>query len=214
MPQDHKIRFGIEVAGLRSSVWCVRAGAWESELFIERERPDKVHASLHQSGQWHVKVKRRKVVQWPRPGEFWPGYTRAVMVAQPAAVAVHTEAAPAGSVIVPLHVDPTQPAPVMFNIFIEDPGANPASWPGRSSMGTKLVGRIPLAAGAGACVVTHHVEALQGNPAVTLAPDEAARAAMRRLAAAGTLHGTMLLTLTDGTFAFIDGKFPPLEEAH
>ncbi|HEY6697747.1 MAG TPA: hypothetical protein VIZ67_05945 [Acidimicrobiales bacterium] len=40
----------------------------------------------------------------------------------------------------PLHVDPAEPLPMQFNIFIERPGTHLAGWHGKNSMSTGLVG--------------------------------------------------------------------------
>jgi hypothetical protein len=42
--------------------------------------------------------------------------------------------------IMPLHVDPAEPLPMQFNIFIERPGTHLAGWHGKNSMSTGLVG--------------------------------------------------------------------------
>jgi len=84
-----------------------------------------------------------------------------------------------GTVIMPLHVDPTEPLPMQFNIFIERPGAHLAGWPGKNSMGTGLVGRLALASGAGTCVITSNVDALE-NASLT-APIDASIAGTRRV---------------------------------
>ena len=47
-----------------------------------------VHLSLHESGQWHMKVHGQKAMQWLRPSEITPGFTRAVSIVQPNGVAV------------------------------------------------------------------------------------------------------------------------------
>jgi hypothetical protein len=58
------LRFGIEIDGRRSRCWRVRAGAELPELFAEREGLERAwHLSLHSSGQWHMKVKGKAVVQ-------------------------------------------------------------------------------------------------------------------------------------------------------
>jgi hypothetical protein len=83
------LQFGIEVGGQRSYTWRVRSGAKHPELFVERENlPPAVHLSLHASGQWHMKVRRRRVHQWRKPAEITPGYTRALAIVQPVAVAM------------------------------------------------------------------------------------------------------------------------------
>jgi hypothetical protein len=145
------LRFGIEVAGLRSYTWHIRSGAHQPELFIDRENlPPKVHLSLHASGDWHMRVRRRKVHQWRKPAELTPGYTRALAIVQPVAVATVALPPPAGAHMLTVAADAE---PTLFDVWIERPRANPTSWPGKNAAGTALVGRIPLAGGAGTSVL-------------------------------------------------------------
>jgi hypothetical protein len=55
--------------------------------------------------------------------------------------------------------------PTAFSIFIESPGANMNSWPGKNSMGTAFIGRIPLAANEGTCCIVANQEPVRLNPA-------------------------------------------------
>ena len=92
------LQFGIQVGGQRSYTLRIRSGAKNPELFVERENlPPTVHLSLHASGQWHMKVRRRRVHQWPKPAEITPGYTRALAIVQPVTVAMFALPAPAGA---------------------------------------------------------------------------------------------------------------------
>ena len=186
----------------------MRSGASKPELFIEREGlEDAVHVSLHESGSWHLKVRRKEIHRWLRPSELHPGYTRALLIVQPLAVATVTVSAPPGAVLSNLAAHAGDP--MMFNLWIERPGANLVGWPGKNVMATKLVGRIGLAAGAGTCVVTSHVEAM-GDASLTIPrPSEPELERMRKSAAAGTLHGTMVAETDEGTVCLIDGTFKP-----
>lgn len=150
--QSRIIKFGITTDGKRSSYWRLRAGMKQPELFLEREAYGKCwHFSLHASGQWHMKESGKQQVTWTRPAEVVPGYTRAVGIVQPVAVAHREDQVAEDVVLVPvaLGADPT-----IFSIVIERPGANlNNSWPGKNADRSTLVGRIPLAAGAGTCCV-------------------------------------------------------------
>jgi hypothetical protein len=150
--QSRIIKFGITTDGKRSSYWRLRAGMKQPELFLEREAYGKCwHFSLHASGQWHMKESGKQRVTWTRPAEVVPGYTRAVSIVQPVAVAHREDQVAEDVVLVPvaLGADPT-----IFSIVIERPGANlNNSWPGKNADRSTLVGRIPLAAGAGTCCV-------------------------------------------------------------
>src|SRR5512132_1764903 len=96
------LRFGIEVDGRRSYTWRVRSGAKHPELFVERENlPRAIHLSLHASNRWHMKVRRKQtVLEWDRPAEITPGYTRALSIVQPPAVAMFMLPAPTEAQIV------------------------------------------------------------------------------------------------------------------
>jgi hypothetical protein len=133
------ICFGITAgAGKRSSYWRLRAGAKQPELFLEREAyGKKLHFSLHASGRWHMKEGRHERISWVRPGEVVPGYTRAVGIVQPVAVAHRADAAPDDVVLVPVADDAE---PTTFSLFIERPGANVNSWPGKTLTARALWG--------------------------------------------------------------------------
>jgi hypothetical protein len=94
--------------------------------------------------------------------------------------------------------------PTTFSLFIECPGANlDNSWPGKNADGTTLVGRIPLAAGAGTCCVVALQQALQPARADFARPTDELRW-MRDVAARGPLITTIIGELSDGAIALID----------
>jgi hypothetical protein len=124
---------------------------------------------MHASGQWDMREGRRQArIRWARPGEVVPGYTRAVGIVQPVATAVREDPPAEQTVLVPAPCDAN---PTTFSLFIERPGANlDNSWPGKNAEGTTLVGRIPLAAGAGTCCVV--ALQLDDGSATELAPGD------------------------------------------
>jgi hypothetical protein len=201
--QSPDARFGINVCNRRSSYWRIRAGMAKPELFVERERFGKrFHFSLHESGQWHLKVGRQEKVYWPRPDEVVPGYTRAVGIVQPVVVAHRDDAAPDDVLLVPV---PANAEPTTFSVYIERPGANLNSWPGKNAMGTAFVGRIPLAADQGTCCIVAHQEPLQpGKLELWPRPTEVELAQWRELAARGALYSTVVGKFSDGAIALID----------
>jgi hypothetical protein len=206
------LQFGIEVDGQRSYTWRVRSGAKKPELFVERENlPPVVHLSLHASGQWHMKVRRRKVHEWARPAEITPGYTRALAIVQPVAVAMFALPAPAGARILEL---PADAEPTEFDLWIEQPGANLQGWPGKNADATQFVGRIPLAGGAGTCCVVSRQVTLTPGSATLEAPTEAQLTWMNDSAAQGRLYGTLIGDLADGTVVLLDGRYAPATLGH
>jgi hypothetical protein len=199
------LQFGIRVGTKRSFVWRVRSGAKNPELFIERENlPPAVHLSLHASGQWHMKVRRRKVHQWVKPAELTPGYTRALAIVQPVAVAVFTLPAPVGAQLLS---QPADAEPTRFDLWIERPGANQQGWPGKNADRTQLVGRIPLAGGPGTCCVVSRQTHLTPGSATLERPTDEQVGWMRTRTAEGRLYGTMVGGLSDGTVILLDGRF-------
>lgn len=201
--QSPDVRFGLEVDGKRSSYWRMRAGVAKPELFLEREGLDKwFHISLHESGHWHMKVNGEVTARWERPEEMVPGYTHAFGVVQPAVVAIHDDAAPHD---VQLVAAAPEAEPTYFDAFIERPGANMNSWPGKNTDGTVLVGRIPLAGDAGTCCIVAHRRPLPpGKATFPGRPTEDELARMRQAAARGTLITTVYGVLSDGAIALID----------
>lgn len=197
------ICFAITSDGKRAAYWRLRAGLKQPELFLEREGyGKKFHFSLHASGQWHMKEGRQERISWARPGEVVPGYTRAVGIVQPVATAVREDPPAEETVLVPA---PADADPTTFSLFIERPGANlDSSWPGKNADGTALVGRIPLAAGAGTCCVVALQQPLQPGRADFARPSDDELRWMRDVAARGPLITTIIGELSDGAIALID----------
>jgi hypothetical protein len=158
------ICFGITCDGKRSSYWRLRSGLTKPELFLEREGYGKKwHFSLHASGKWHMKLHGQKSIMWDRPDELAPRYVRAVCRHNPARGCASPRGGfPTDTVSVAVSSDSD---PTAFSIFIESPGANMNSWPGKNSMGTAFIGRIPLAANEGTCCIVANQEPVRLNPA-------------------------------------------------
>ncbi len=197
------ICFAITSDGKRAAYWRLRAGLKQPELFLEREGYGrKFHFSLHASGQWHMKEGRQERISWARPGEVVPGYTRAAGIVQPTATAVREDPPAEETVLVPALADAN---PTTFSLFIERPGANlDNSWPGKNADGTALVGRMPLAAGAGTCCVVALQEPLQLGRADFPRPSDDELRWMRDVAAREPLIATVIGELSDGAIALID----------
>jgi hypothetical protein len=177
------------------------------ELFLEREGyGEKWHFSLHASGKWHMKLHGQKSIMWDRPGELVPGYVRAVGIIQPAAVAHREEDFPTDTVSVAVSSDSD---PTAFSIFIESPVANMNSWPGKNSMGTAFIGRIPLAANEGTCCIVANQEPVRLNPAQFRIPSDVDLRQMRELAVEGVLATTIVGDMSDGAIAMLDALVDP-----
>jgi hypothetical protein len=201
------LQFGIEVGGQRSYTWRVRSGAKNPELFVERENlPPNLHLSLHASDQWHMKVRRRSVHQWSRPAEITPGYTRALAIVQPVAAAMFALPSPAGAHILKL---PADAEPAEFDVWIERAGAKLQNWPGKNADGTVLVGRIPLAGGAGTRCVVSRETAITPGSATLERPTEEQLTWMQDTAVEGRLYCTIIGGLDDGTVVLLDLRAEP-----
>jgi hypothetical protein len=201
--QSPDLRFGIQVGSKRSSYWRMRAGAVKPELFLEREGTDRwFHISLHESGHWHLKVDGEVTARWERPDELVPGFTHAFAIVQPVPVAIRDDTASDEVQLVSVAPDAE---PTYFDAFIERPGANINSWPGKNADGTVLVGRVPLAADVGTCCVVAHQRPLPpGKKTFPGRPTESDLAQMKESARRGTLLLTLYGEMSDGAIALID----------
>jgi hypothetical protein len=131
-----------------------------------------------------------------------PGYTRAIGIVQPVAVAHHNEPAPHDVVLVP--VSPQTQA-VAFSVYFERPGANLSGWPGKNADGTLFVGRMPMAQDTGTCCVIAKHEPL--HPSIPLTgprPSNIELERMRQIAATGRLATTIIGEQADGAIGLID----------
>lgn len=201
------LRFGIIANGKRSSYWRVRAGVAKPELFMEREGYGKKwHFSLHSSGQWHMKESGEERINWTRPSEVIPGYSRAVGIVQPVAVAHQQDPAPEGVDLLPVELDAE---PTTFSVFLERSGANLDGWPGKNADSSTFVGRIPLAAGAGTCCVVAVQAPLAPGRVELPRPSEAELRQMREWAVGGVLVTTIIGEMSDGAIALIDLRADP-----
>ena len=75
---DRRYRFCYVTGdGKRTGAWTIERSASKREVYVERERPGRVsHVSLHESGQWHLKVLRpqRGGFAWDEPAVIAPGH--------------------------------------------------------------------------------------------------------------------------------------------
>jgi hypothetical protein len=149
----------------------------------------------------HMKAGRKAQLVWTKPDEMVPGYTRAVGIVQPVAVAHREDPAPEGVELIPVAPDAD---PTTFSVFIERPGANVTGWRGKNADGTAFVGRIPLGAGAGTCCIVALQEPLKAGRATFPRPSDVELRRMRDSAAKGPLITTIIGDLSDGAIALID----------
>jgi hypothetical protein len=119
-------------------------------------------ASLHQSGKWHIaysqrafeervkgvipKFEDRYIEKWPRPPEFAPGITPAFRIVTPWSAIT---APIIGSKVKRVKWLPNAPKPkaTEIDILITQSTITVSGWPGKRSMGTSMIGSIPLESG-------------------------------------------------------------------
>ena len=150
--------------------------------------------------------RRKERARWDRPGELFPGYTRAVGVVQPVAVGHREGPAPADVQLVSAAPDAD---PMTFSLFIERPGARQVTWPGKHAEGRTFVGRIPLAAHAGTCCVVALQHPLEPGKVELPRPSDDELRQMRHWAANGVLVTTVVGELSDGAIGLIDLRASP-----
>jgi hypothetical protein len=190
------------VDGMRSSYWRMRAGMKRPELFLEREAyGSRWHLSLHASGRWHLKESGKPTITWTRPPEVVPGYTRAVAIVDPVVVAHRDDPAPADVQLVPVVPDAD---PTVFALFLERPGANMNSWPGKNADRSTFVGRLPLAADAGTCCIVAVQAPLAPGRVDGPRPTDDELRRMRKWAVNGVLVISVIGEMSDGAIALID----------
>jgi hypothetical protein len=130
-------------------------------------------ASLHQSGNWHIAYTHRFfednvasvegfhptrfIEQWPRPKEIAPGVTLAFRIVTPSS-AVNT---PFDQSRFPHFIwIPSAPDgnATEVDMIITAPTTPVTGWPGKRSVGTQLVGSMPLDSGETVWVVWWVIE--------------------------------------------------------
>jgi hypothetical protein len=124
--------------------------------------------SLHQSGNWHIayspqtfeekvegaipKFADRFIEKWPRPPEIAPGITLAFRIVTPWSAVTHPiqESDLTGIIWLP---NAPEPKATEIDVFLVKPTTPVSGWPGKRSVGTSLIGSIPLESGETAWAV-------------------------------------------------------------
>lgn len=160
------LRFGIQDgAGHRAATWKLWTEATDgkSDVYLAcRSLGGVLKASLHESGKWHSAYSQRTfeenvkgaipkftdrfMEKWPRPSEVAPGITLAFRIVTPwSAVTNAIEASNVKGVIwLP---NAPEPKATEIDIFLVKPTMPVSGWPGKRSIGTSLIGAIPLESG-------------------------------------------------------------------
>ncbi len=160
------LRFGIhDGAGRRAATWKLwtEAAGGKSEVYLAcRSLGGTLKASLHESGKWHIAYSRdafeehvkgaipkfedRYIEKWPRPSEFAPGITLAFRIVTPWSAVTHIIEDTNSKRVTWLPNAPERKA-TEIDILMTKPTIPVTGWPGKRSMGTSLIGSIPLESG-------------------------------------------------------------------
>jgi hypothetical protein len=143
-----KLRFGVgRPEGPQSGYWTVKGVRRAGDLYIAYSdiRGDMFHISLHDNAEyWQLTVDHRdgrvERMQLSKPPPLRPGLNRAIsLVSDPTPIDTPTPKK------VHWDVNPALGTSRWFDVLIEEPfNGDHDFWPGKRSMGTELVGRVPL----------------------------------------------------------------------
>ena len=175
MPET-SVRFAvINDAGKRAATWkCWSpSGVGKHDVYLAcRELGGFLKASLHQSNQWHIAYRsgfleanlpdpvidppNRFIDKWQRPKEIAPGITLAFRIVTPFSAATTPITKPESQKIKWIPNAPIGKA-TEIDVLITKSNTVISSWPGKRSMGTKLVGSMPLESGETVWIVYWYV---------------------------------------------------------
>ena len=160
----------------RAAMWGVvtKVGSGKSDVYLFcRSLGGALKASLHESGSWHlgflrdfaeesfdVDHPRRKdpyIEIWPRPSAIAGGLVLAYRILVPSSGVSVPITGEEPSSIIWLPAAPNGKATEVL-IILASKAAKITSWPGATSMGTQLAGRMGLDNGDTAWVVHHVVD--------------------------------------------------------
>jgi hypothetical protein len=160
---DRLIRFGVGDGSKRAATWKCWNTKGTNDVYVAcRELGGALKTSLHESGSWHVAFSwdyleknadfpstewpTRYIEKWPKPPDIATGVTLAYRIVTPAA-SVTTAVVPDQTTGVLWIAPAADGFAVEIDILISRPSAVLRSWPGRTSMGTQLVGSFLTEAG-------------------------------------------------------------------
>lgn len=162
---EHALRFGVsDGAGKRAATWVlVAARPPKNDLYLAcRSLGGALKTSFHESGDWRTayieaafqelvestgpEAQDRIIVQWPRPPELAPGITLAFRIVTPWTAVVSAIKSSDATKVTWVPNAPEGKA-TEITILISAADTTVSGWPGKDSMGTCLVGSMPLANG-------------------------------------------------------------------
>lgn len=164
------LRFAIATDdGKSSDVWkCwTNVGAGRRDVYLtSRPLGHALKLSLHEGGQWHVGFASHKKDELFEPGQapksrFLGKWDRPHSLVSPLVLAARLyvpwfspsaqeREAPRDTVWIP---SAPRDHSVEVTVFLLTSEVEPDGWPGRDSLGTQLVGQLPLEGGGRVCIV-------------------------------------------------------------
>ncbi|GAA0878002.1 hypothetical protein GCM10009119_09700 [Algoriphagus jejuensis] len=166
------IRFGISDGhGRRAATWKIWTPRSKSDIYLSCRELGIFKVSLHQSGSWHFGfisnsldeyfdeeapfLKSRHIKIWPRPKPFAAGTTLAFRIITPH-TSVKTLIEPGTKNI--KWISNCSPAlATEIDIIITSYELDENSWPGKTQMGTRLIGSYKLSSSEFIWVVSWEV---------------------------------------------------------
>lgn len=159
---ESAIRFGVkEPQGFRAATWkCwTLIGGGKFDVYLScRELKGELKASFHESGSWHIAFTKKLVSEgfedpsnqpksrytdiWPRPKAIAPGILLAFQILVPWSSPNVTDGANDPKVVWISCATPGNAIEV--SILFTGKGVVVSGWPGRSLMGTALIGFLDL----------------------------------------------------------------------
>jgi hypothetical protein len=167
-----ELRFGVsDGAGKRGATWKLSVGKAAPDVYLAcRALQGTLKISLHASGEWriayleraHKKLvdglpgdRGRVIREWPRPREFAFGSTLAFRIITPWSV-ITSDIDPKQDKSVRWITKAARGKAIEIDIIITKT-QQPSGWPGQRSMGTALLGSLPLSSGETVWVVSWEV---------------------------------------------------------
>lgn len=176
---DHTIRFAVRAMdGGRSDVWTcwTTVGKGKRDVYLtSKPLGHAAKLSLHESGQWQVAFLAEKrdelfdagaappdrfLGKWERADAWKNPIVRAAVVYFPSSCLFEGEAVRKRVAWLPVAPEKQM---TEVSIFLVDGQLPPDDWPGKDSMGTKLVGLMPIEHGGTVPIVYREVPMLEGG---------------------------------------------------
>jgi hypothetical protein len=176
---DHKIRFAVSSQdGGRSDVWTcwTNVGKGKRDVYLtSKPLGQAIKLSLHESGQWQVAFLAEKrdelfdagaappnrfLGKWQRTDAWKNPIVRAAVVNFPWSCAFAGEAVRKRVAWLPVAPEKQM---TEVSIFLIDGQLPLDDWPGKDSMGTKLVGLMPMEHGGTVAIVHREIPMLKGG---------------------------------------------------